>query len=221
MTKSEIVTSIRAELLPIEPVHDATATLKGVEEAIRWYDREGATIIYEQFDLGSGIVVILPDRVDQVIDVISDRIVSEVFTAQTLLLGVTILDYDITTLALKQMHLADLRTFLASRMRWRWIKPYLHLDGTLTAVTKLVVKYLRHYDYTSTTDDITGTALDWILRYARAKMKQLEGRILRMGSVINTPLDGAEMVREGDTELRDVKEELITKRPIIPITRSW
>lgn len=220
MRKAEISQYIIDEFLPIQLVTDTTATQKMVEEAIRWYDREGATIVYEQFSM-TGTVITLPDRVDQVIDIIPDRVVSEIFTAQTLLLGVTILDYDIITLALKQNHLADLRTFLASRGRWKWLKPYLHLAGMFTGVTTLVVKYLRHYDWTDETDDIADAGLDWIIRYARAMLKQKEGRTLRMGSVIQTPLDGETLVNEGVTELKDVKQELIDKRPVIPLARSW
>jgi hypothetical protein len=221
LTKSEIVTYIRDELLPIVPVSSESATLKGVEEAIRWYDREGATLVYEQFDFST--IITLPSRVDQVLDVIMDHVVNEIFTAQTLLLGVTILDYDILTLALKQNHLADLRTFLASRTRWRWIKPYLHFDGNTQGTTYVIVKYLKHYDYTSATDDISSSdsGLDWIIRYSRAKFKQAEGRILRMGSVINTPMDGSEMYREGTDELKEVKDELIAKRPLVVGTRTF
>lgn len=221
MTKRQISEYIRNERLPIVPVQDISATDKFVEEAIRWYDREGATIVVEQFDLGAGLVITLPDRVDMVIDVIPDRVVSEIYTAQTLLLGVTILDYDIITLALKQNHLSDLRTFLASRMRWKWLKPYLHLDGMLMAVSTLVIKYLRHYDWTDADDDITDNGLDWIIRYSRAMFKKEEGRILRMGSAINMPLDGPELAAEGEKELDAVKQELIEKRPIIPLARSW
>lgn len=202
-------------------MQDISATDKFVEEAIRWYDEEGATIVIEQFDLGNGVVITLPDRVDTVIDVTPDRVVSEIFTAQTILLGVTILDYDIITLAMKQMHLQDLRTFLASRMRWRWVKPYLHFDGALTAVVTIVVKYLRHYDWTEDDDDITDRGLNWIIRYARALFKQEEGRILRMGSAIDMPMDGPQLASEGATELEKVKDELIQKRAIIPIARSW
>jgi hypothetical protein len=221
VTKRQISEYIRNERLPIVPAQDISATDKFVEEAIRWYDEEGATIVTEQFNIGAGIVVTLPDRVDEVFDVTADRIVSEIFTAQTLLLGVTILDYDIVTLALKQNHLSDLRTFLASRMRWKWVKPYLHFDGALTAVTSVVVKYLRHYDWIDSDDDITDKGLNWIIRYARALFKKEEGRILRMGKAVNMPLDGDQLASEGVIELKEVKEELIAKRPIIPIARSW
>jgi hypothetical protein len=221
VTKRQISEYIRNERLPIVPAQDISATDKFVEEAIRWYDEEGATIVAEQFNIGSGVVITLPDRVDTVFDVTPDRVVSEIFTAQTLLLGVTILDYDIITLAMKQEHLANLRTFLASRMRWRWIKPYLHFDGALTAVTSVVVKYLRHYDWTNDEDDITDKGLNWIIRYARGLFKKEEGRILRMGSAINMPLDGPQLASEGVDEIKEVKQELIDKRAIIPISRSW
>lgn len=221
MNKRQISEYIRGERLPIVPVQDISATDKFVEEAIRWYDEEGATIVVEQFSIGSGLVITLPDRVDTVIDVTPDRVVSEIFTAQTLLLGVTILDYDIITLAMKQDHLQNLRTFLASRMRWRWVRPYLHFDGALTAVSTVVIKFLRHYDWTDSDDDITDKGLNWIIRYARALFKQEEGRILRMGSAINMPMDGNELASEGVAELKDVKQELIDKRSIIPIARSW
>lgn len=221
MIKRQISEYIRTERLPIVPAQDISATDKFVEEAIRWYDEEGATLVTEQFNIGNGIVITLPDRVDVVYNVIADRVVSEIFTAQTLLLGVTILDYDIVTLAMKQEHLQNLRTFLASRMRWNWVKPYLHFDGALTAVTSVVIKYLRHYDWQDADDDITDKGLNWIIRYARALFKTAEGRILRMGSAIGMPMDGPEMAAEGVAELAEVKRELIEKRPILPVVRSW
>jgi len=221
LIKRQISETIRGELLPIVPVQDISATDKAVEEAIRWYDEEGATLVTEQFSLGNGLVITLPDRVDEVYDVIADRVVSEIFTAQTLLLGVTILDYDIVTLAMKQNHLQNLRTFLASRMRWKWVKPFLHFDGALTAVTTIVIKYLRHYDWEDNDDDINDRGLNWIIRYARGKFKKEEGRILRMGAAVNMPLDGVALAAEGDAELKEVKAELIEKRTVLPVVRSW
>ncbi len=221
MTKSEIVTYVADSFQPIQLVTGAIAQLQSAEEAIRWFDREGADVSFKMFAYNQQNVMTLSDDVDVVVNVYLDRVVTEIFTAQTLLLGVTILDYDIQTLALKMNHLSDLRTFLASRFRWRWLRPYLYVDGMTTSAANLVVQYLKKYDYTDPTQDITGGPLDWVIRYATALLKQREGRILRMGSVIQAPLDGSELMSEGKTEQIEIMNDLRRVRAVMPIGRSF
>ena len=191
-----------------------------VEEAVQWWDRVGGYPKAEQFDYPQTNSFLLPDRVDAVIDVIPDRVTTELFTAQTLLLGVTILDYDILTLAMKQDHLANLRTFLASRFRWKFVKPYMYVDGMVTYVGSMVVVYLPHYDWSDRNVEITGKDVYWIRRYARALVKQREGEIRRLGGVIQSPLDGDALVGESKEEVTSIKDEWNRSKPVVPGFRS-
>ena len=191
-----------------------------VEEAIQWWDRVGGYPKAEQFVYPQTNSFILPDHVDAVLQVIPDRVTTELFTAQTLLLGVTILDYDILTLAMKQDHLANLRTFLASRFRWKWVKPYMYVDGMVTAVATMVVVYLPHYDWADRNVEITGKDIYWIRRYARALVKQREGEIRRLGNVIQSPLDGDALVGESKDEIDTIKAEWNASKPVLPGFRS-
>lgn len=191
-----------------------------VEEAIQWWDRVGGYPKAEQFAYPQTNSFLLPDRVDAVLDVIPDRVTTELFTAQTLLLGVTVLDYDILTLAMKQDHLANLRTFLASRFRWKFVKPYMYVDGMLTAVATMVVVYLPHYDWSDREVEILGKDVYWIRRYARALVKQREGEIRRLGSVIQSPLDGDTLASESKEEVMAIKAEWNASKPVIPGFRS-
>ncbi len=93
--------------------------------------------------------------------------------------------------------------------------------GMVTAVTTMVVQYLMHYDWTDATLDMTGRPLDWIIRYATGLVKQREGRILRMGSIVGAPLDGAELAAEGKAEIRELTDELRRTRAVIPVGRSF
>lgn len=206
-----------------KPIKMATAKVsveQCVEEAIQWWDRVGGYPKAEQFPYPQTNSFLLPDRVDTIINVIPDRVTTELFTAQTLLLGVTILDYDILTLAMKQDHLANLRTFLASRFRWKFIKPYMYVDGMTTFIGTMVVVYLPHYDWTERETDITGKDIYWIRRYARALVKQREGEIRRLGSVIQSPLDGDTLTSESKEEIAAIKEEWDAAKPVIPGFRS-
>lgn len=206
-----------------EPIVLATAKVsveQCVERAIAWWDRAGGYPQSEQFDYPQTNAFTLPDRVDQVVRVDTDRVTTELFTAQTLLLGVTILDYDILTLAMKQDHLSNLRTFLASKFRWKWLKPYLYVDGMLTAVASMVVTYLPHFNFQDRQVDINGKNLDWVIRYARALVKGREGEIRRLGSVIQSPLDGDTLATESATEVKEIKEEWANSHPIFPFVRS-
>ena len=157
---------------------------------------------------------------DQVLLVYPNSVISELFTAQSLLLGVTVLDYDIETIAMKMANIQNIRTFLSSRFRWRWLKPYLYIGGMISNVTSLVVEYLRSYDWESETQDIGGQPFDWIYRYALAKVKQSEGRVLRLGAIIDAPLDGDALVSEGTAELIAIREELRRVRSVLPLMRS-
>jgi len=221
VNKEQMVAYIVEDFRPIELVTDLDAIEQCVEKAIRWFNSVTGDVIIEKFTYGGSGVVTLPDRVDQVVGLLSDRVVTELFTAQTLLLGVTILDYDIMTLALKHNHLGDLRTFLASRGRFKWVKPYLHLAGMFTDVGAFLVSYIPFYDADDETFNYTKEAERWIIEYATGLVKQREGRVLRMGSVIGSPLDGAELVSEGKEEVKAANDGYIAQRPPLLAFRSW
>ncbi len=220
MNKSEMVSYIVDEYLPVSMAVPTSVVTKQVEEAIRWFDREGADIRLQTFPYGGTVVKELPSYVDIVMEVYPSNVVTELFTAQTLLLGVTILDYDLEVLVPKFAHLSTLRTFLSSKFRWKWVKPNLYIGGTTTDFGFITVQYMYHYDYTDATLDITGTSLDYVLRYAKAMTDIREGRARRLGSIIDAPVDGDTLVSEGAMELDRVKEELINKRRLVAISRS-
>ena len=220
MKFAEIVEYVVSSFKPIKLSTAQVSIEQCVEEAIQWWDRVSGYPKAEQFNYPQTNSFQLPERVDSIIEVIPDRVTTELFTAQTLLLGVTILDYDILTLAMKQDHLANLRTFLASRFRWKWVKPYMYVDGMLTAVATMVVVYLPHYDWSDRDVDITGKDIYWIRRYARALVKQREGEIRRLGSVIQSPLDGDTLVGESKDEVATIKAEWNASKPVIPGFRS-
>lgn len=221
MVKSEIVEYIVQSFDPISLSISDSVVQKSVEEALRWFNREGADIVYQQYMLPASKIVDLEDfDVDQVLMVYPNSVISELFTAQSLLLGVTVLDYDIETIAIKMANIQSIRTFLSSRFRWKWIKPYLYIGGMISNVTSLVVEYLRAYDWESETQDIGGQPFDWIYRYALAKVKQSEGRVLRMGAIIEAPMDGDALASEGTAELIAIREELRRVRSVLPLMRS-
>lgn len=221
MVKSEIVEYIVQSFEPIRLSITDSVVQKNLEEAIRWFNREGADIVFQQFAFPASAILDLDDYdVDQVLHVYPNSVISEIFTAQSLLLGVTVLDYDIETIALKMANIQSIRTFLASRFRWRWVKPHLYVGGMTSNVTSVVVQYLREYDWESETQSIGGGPFDWIYRYALARVKQSEGRVLRLGAIIEAPLDGDTLVSEGTAELTAIREELRNVRSVLPIMRS-
>ena len=220
MKFAEIVEYVESSFKPITLATSKVSIEQCVEEAIQWWDRVGGYPKAEQFAYPQTNSFLLPDHVDAILQVIPDRVTSELFTAQTLLLGVTILDYDILTLAMKQDHLANLRTFLASRFRWKWEKPYMYVDGLTTAIATMVVIYLPHYDWEDRDVEITGKDVYWIRRYARSLVKQREGEIRRLGGVIQSPLDGDTLVGESDKEITAIKAEWNASKPALPGYRS-
>ena len=216
----EIVEYVVSSFKPIVLATSTVSVEQCVEEAVQWWDRAGGYPKAEQFAYPQTNSFLLPERVDAVMNVIPDRVTTELFTAQTLLLGVTILDYDILTLAMKQDHLANLRTFLASRFRWKFVKPYMYVDGMVTSVATMVVVYLPHYDWRDRDVDITGKDVYWIRRYARSLVKGREGEIRRLGSVIQSPLDGDTLVNESKDEITAIKDEWNRSKPVVPGFRS-
>lgn len=220
MTKAEIVKSVRDLFLPITLAVPDSVILQSVEEAIRWFDREGAIRAWKGFAYGGTDHITLTDDVDCVLAVYPNKVVTELFTAQTLLLGVTILDYDLETIATKFAHLSTLRTFLGSKFRWKFIKPLLYVAGMVTGVDNLVVEYFKHYDWEDEDTVVDAGALDFIKRYAVARTKIAEGRVLRMGRIIDAPMDGAELTSEGKEEIESIKNELRAVRSIGAVVRS-
>jgi len=217
---AEIVEYVVSSFKPIVLSTAKVSIEQCVEEAIRWWDRVGGYPKAEQFAYPQTNSFELPPRVDQVLYAIPDRVTTELFTAQTLLLGVTILDYDILTLAMKQDHLANLRTFLSSRFKWKFLKPNLYVDGMTTSIATMVIVYYQHYDWQDREADIVGKDIEWIQKYARALVKQREGEIRRLGSVIQSPLDGDTLVSESGAELDTIKADWNASKPAVPGFRS-
>jgi hypothetical protein len=50
--------------------------------------------------------------------------------------------------------------------------------------------------------------LDWIYRYTKTLLKQVEGNTLRKSSIINIANDGQQMVDEGREEMKEMQENL-------------
>lgn len=220
MTKQEIVEYIVDSYLPIQMAIPAIVVEKNVEEAIRWFNREGSDVVLKTFPYGGTNVLELPTDVGEVMEVYPSKVVSELYTAQSLMLGVTVLDFDIDTLVSKFSYLSSMRTFLSSKLNWKWVKPYLHLRGNIADVGDLTVQYLRDFDFQDCTLDIPSGPLDFILRYAQALTDIKEGKVRRLGSIIDAPLDGASMVSEGEAALAAVKENLIQTRRLVAVSRS-
>lgn len=129
------------------------------------------------------------------------------------LVGVTVLDNFIADSILMSEAFKNYRIYVGTDFNWKFEKPtvsedggYLYLTNVPTTTTALLVVGTQRI---TATDDIKDDYInDWLLRYYKALVKQIEGHTLRAASIISVANDGQELFNEGKEEAKELQEQL-------------
>lgn len=210
---------IKREFHPLQLIvaRDTDAVLEQqVENAIRYWNTHSAFKISKVFDYTANDArVQLDTEFKSVIDVIPTRATTYLWANHPLwtLVGITVLDNVTTDLIMMSEAFRSYRIYVGTNFRFTYQKSdnpavggYLYCvnvpagTGSVLAIgTKRITK----------NEDIKSQhILDWILYYAKALVKQQEGNVLRKTKIIDTPLDGQELVQEGRDEVKALQERL-------------
>jgi hypothetical protein len=209
---------IKNEFLPIKLV---CGTVDGIieqqiENAIRYWNTHSGYKISTMVSYAPGTVrVQLPATFKMPVTVIPSQTTTWIWNDHPLwtLLGITVLDNVTTDLIMMSEAFRNYRIYVGTDFRWTFDKSddpevggYLYCINVPAGTSGLHVigtkRILRSEDIE------IEYALDWLLYYAKALVKQVEGNILRKAGLIDAKNDGQELVNEGMKEMKELQERL-------------
>ena len=215
MERTEIIDWLETEFLPLELVTPAATQAQLVDNAIRYWNTHSGYKISKVYDYASDIRIQLDAKFKTVVQVYPTSTTTWIWNDHPLwtLLGITVLDNVTSDLIMMSETFRNYRQYVGTDFRWTFerstnpaVGGYLYPINVPSAVTGLYVIGTRRIGSTESIDD--DYILDWVLRYAKSLLKQVEGNTLRKADLINAKNDGQELVTEGKTEMLELQESL-------------
>jgi hypothetical protein len=217
MTK--YVNWIKKEWEPLQLITaqvDDTVIEQQVENAIRYWNTHSAYKISGIYNYAPGTKRIqLSKEFKGVVDVLPTTATEYLWNNHPLwtLTGITVLDNVTTDLILMTEAFRSYKIYVGTNFRFAYQKSddpaaggYLYCVNVPNGTSTVYVVGTKRI---TENEDITNSyILDWILYYAKALVKQIEGNALRKTAIIDTPLDGQTLVDEGREEQKALKEAL-------------
>jgi hypothetical protein len=129
------------------------------------------------------------------------------------LMGITVLDNVTSDLILMSEAFRNYRQYVGTDFRWMYEKSadpdvggYLYAVNVPAGCSSLFCVGTKRI---LQAEDIKNEyILDWIYRYWKSLVKQVEGNTLRKGAIVGVVTDGQVLVDEGKEEAAELKEEL-------------
>lgn len=207
---------IENEFAPIELITPDTTIKQQVENAIRYWNTHSAYKCLAMYDYthGEKRIQISPEF-KMVVDLLPNKGTENIFEGHPLwsLTGVTIMDSVRTDLIMMAEGFKNYKQYIGANFRWDFVRSddpaigghVYAVNIPRSAVSLCVIgtkRILRNENIKSQ------HILDWILRYTKALVMMIEGNTLRKTKIIDTPLDGDDLVREGKEDVLRLQEEL-------------
>jgi len=210
---------IKKEFEPLQLIvaqADDSVIEQQVENAIRYWNTHSAFKTHGIYDYTPGTKrVQLDASFKGVVDVIPTKATSYIWSSHPLwtLVGITVLDNVTSDLIMMSEAFRSYRIYVGTNFRFAYQKSddpivggYLYCANVPNGTESLMVIGTRRI---TKNEEITNNyILDWILYYAKALVKQIEGNVLRKTMIIDTPLDGQALIDEGREEVKNLQESL-------------
>jgi len=219
MTQAEMVAWIKQEFSPLQLIiaQDSDAVIEQqIENAIRYWNTHSAYKISQVYDYSPGTKrVQLDAEFKSVVDVIPTKATGYIWSSHPLwtLVGITVLDNVTTDLIMMSEAFRSYRIYVGTNFRFAYKRAddpteggYLYCVNVPNNTSSLLAIGTKRI--TANENIKSQYIIDWILYYAKALVKQIEGNVLRKTMIIDTPLDGQSLVDEGREEVKDLQESL-------------
>ncbi len=187
-----------------------------VETAIRYWNTHSAHKISVMLPYIQGQTrAQLPAAVKSIAEVYPNRRTTWIWNDHPLwtLTSVNVLDSVTTDLIMMSEAFRTYRHYVGSNFRWTFERSTTISDGGFIYVLNqpggsdaLYVIGTRQILPTEDVQDIH--IIEWLLRYTKALVKQIEGNTLRKSMIINMQNDGGDLLREGKEEMLELQKEL-------------
>lgn len=207
---------IKNEFAPLTLATPDDTLNQMMENTIRYWNTNSAYKVSTLVDYTSSMKRIqIPVGIKSVCAVYPTKVQSYVWNDHPLwtLTGIAIIDCVTTDLILTSEAFKTFRQYVGSNFDWTYDKSddpsiggYLYVMNIPASSQGLVVIGTKRIlpDEVIKSDHIS----DWLLRYYKCLVKQVEGNTLRKGGIIGIPNDGQAMFDEGIKEQDDLKKEL-------------
>lgn len=207
---------IKTEFQPLTLITPDDTLKQLLENAIRYFNTHSAYKISTMVQASGTSRIQLPKAFKQVQGVYPSRSSTWVWGDHPMwsLLGVMVLDNVTTDLIMLTEAFRNYRIYVGTNFRWFFeasrdpnIGGYLYTVNAPAGTPGFFVVGSKRI---TAAEDIKEEFIqDFILRYLKALVKQVEGNSLRKANMIlPTGLDGAEMVSEGMEDMKDLQLEL-------------
>lgn len=219
MDRAAIVAWLKKEFKPLTLATDTVDKVleQQVDNAIRYWNTHSGYKVSQVYDYagGTGSRVQLSTEFKSVVTVYPTRTTTWIWNDHPLwtLLGITVLDNVTSDLILMSEAFRNYRIYVGTDFRWVFDKSddptkggYLYAINVPAATKSLLVVGTKRI---IAEEDIKPEyILDWILYYAKALVKQVEGNVLRKASIVDVANDGQALVDEGREEMSDLQASL-------------
>jgi len=207
---------IEAEFSPLTLATPDDTIKQQVENSIRYWNHHSAYKISTMVDYVQGQTrAQVPAAMKNVASVYPNKKTTWLWNDHPLwtMTSVNVLDSVTTDLIMMSEAFRSYRKYVGTDFRHTFVRSgslteggYLYCINVPGGTTALFVVGTRQI---LPEEDITDTViLDWILRYTKCLVKQIEGNTLRKSSIISLNNDGNELVREGKDEMDLLQKEL-------------
>jgi hypothetical protein len=213
---TKYLTWIRQEFSPLT-LATPEATLKQIyENACRFWNNNSAYKVTTMVDYAPGTKrVQMNAQFKAVADVYPATTTTWIWNDHPLwtLMGITVLDNVTGDLILLSEAFRNYRVYVGTDFQWLFDKSedptvggYLYAINVPNGTQKLCV--MGTMRILADTDVKQEPIKDWLYRYSKSLLRQIEGNTLRKSSIINIANDGQAMVDEGTQEKEKLEESL-------------
>jgi hypothetical protein len=128
-------------------------------------------------------------------------------------MGISVMDNVTGDLIMMSEAFRNYRVYVGVDFQWQFDKSdvpgvggYLYCINVPSGTQKLFVMGTKRI--LEEEDVKVEQVLDWLYRYSKAQLKQIEGNTLRKSAIINVANDGQALVDEGKEEMKDLQDRL-------------
>ena len=231
MTKTDIVEWLNKEFLPLTLATPNETLEQVVDNAIRYWNGHSAHLAVQMVQASGnaelGTRVQLNPQIKTVVQVYpaTNKNAPLVNTPIWSLLGFAVLDNITSDLIEMTEAFKNYKSYLGSTFQWAFqqsddpaVGGYLFMTN-LGSETNFCVQGTKRI---LPDEDIKNELiLNWILKYAKALVKMVEGNTLRKAQIIGIQQDGADLVREGEKERDDLEVRLAKEGRWVALARRF
>jgi len=213
---TKYLTWVKNEFKPLTLATPDATLEQLLENAIRYWNTHSARKVSTMVSYASGTKrVQLSPEIKSVVEVYPNKTTTWIWNDHPLwtLVGITVLDSVTTDLIMMSEAFRNYKIYVGTDFRWVFdpstspeVGGHLYCINVPTGVTGLYVVGTKRITKEENIRD--EYILDWLLRYFKALVKQVEGNTLRKSGIINIANDGQELYGEGREEMLQLQEQL-------------